>query len=99
MATGGRRAEIDAAIAGWERGLESLRLRLAGATEPVHRAHQAQFVTLYRRKEVVKSRWETIRGVYRPAPEAVRGFEEALAEMESAWREARPLLEEAAAGP
>ncbi len=97
MTAGGRRQEIDEAIVGWERDLESLRLWLANAPEPVHLAHQTEFAALYRRKEVAKSRWEEIRGVYLPPAKAAAAFETALAEMESAWREAEPLRRRAAA--
>jgi pyruvate-formate lyase-activating enzyme len=98
MATGGPRGEIDARIKAWERELERLRVWLASAPEPVHHAHHQEFEALYRRKEVARSRWEAIRGVYRPAPESVRAVEAALAEMESAWQAAQPLLAEMAAG-
>ncbi len=94
MATEGRREGVDAKIKDWEQGLERLRLWLANAPEAVHLNHHPQFVELYRRKEVVKSRWEAVRGVYRPAPEAMRRFEEARADMESAWRETQPLFAE-----
>jgi len=97
MAAGGRRQEIDETIVGWEAGLEPLRLWLANAPESVHLAHQAEFAELYRRKEVAKSRWEAIRGVYRPSVEAVAAVEAAMAEMESAWRKAEPLVRQAAA--
>jgi len=88
MATGGKREEVDAKIKGWERDLEQLRLALARAPESVHAKHQAGFVEVYRAKEIVKSRWEAIRGVYQPEPEAIRGFQEALAAMEDAWASA-----------
>jgi len=85
MATGGKREEIDAKIKGWERDMEQLRLALARAPEPVHAEYQTRFVEVYRAKEIVKSRWEMIRGVYRPEPLAIQRFEEALAAMEGAW--------------
>jgi hypothetical protein len=47
---------------------------------------------VYRAKEVVKSRWEAIRGVYRPEPADVERFQEALASMEKAWAAAQPML-------
>ena len=97
MATGGRREEADARVKEWEQGLERLRLWLANAPEAVHLNHQPQFAELYRRKEVAKSRWEALRGVYQPTPEAVRRFEEAWADMESAWREAQALFAEMSA--
>jgi hypothetical protein len=97
MATGGRRDEIDSRIKGWEHELERLRLALANAPEAVHEAGYPRLVELYRRKEMLRSRWERIRGVYRPGPTEVQAFEEALAAMESAWRDAEPLLSEARA--
>jgi len=92
MAGGGRRDEVDAKITGWEKDLERLRVALAGAPESVHDAHHQHFTDLYRCKEVVKSRWELVRGVYRPDPTAVQRFEEALAAMEAAWEKAQPML-------
>jgi hypothetical protein len=92
MATTGRRSAIDDKIKGWERELERLRVGLAAGPEGVHAAHQERFVRLYRQKEVLKSRWEAIRGVYRPDPEALTRFEQALAAMEAAWAEAAPSL-------
>jgi hypothetical protein len=94
MAAGGRREEIDAKIREWEHGLERLRLWLANAPEAVHLAHHPQFVELYRRKEAAKSRWEAVRGVYRPAPEALQEWEAAMADMESAWEKAQGLFAE-----
>ncbi len=95
MATGGKREEIDAKIKGWERELERLRVALAGAPESVHSRYHPSFVELYRAKEVVKSRWEAIRGVYRPEATAVQRFEEALSAMESAWAVAQPMFADA----
>ncbi len=83
MATGGKREEIDAKIKGWERELERLRVTLGGAPESVHSRYHPSFVQLYRAKEVVKSRWEAIRGVYRPEAAAVQRFEEAMSAMEA----------------
>ena len=94
MAEGGRRDEIDAKIARWERELERFRVALANASEAVNARHHPTFVELYRRKEVAKSRWEAIRGVYRPDSHAVRRCEEALAAMEAAWRETQAMLNE-----
>lgn len=94
MATGGKREEIDAKIKAWERELERLRVALARAPEPVHAKYNPGFVELYQKKEVVKSRWEAIRGVYRPEPAAVHGFEDALAGMEAAWPAAQPMFAE-----
>ncbi len=94
MATGGRREDIDVKIKAWERDLERLRMALAGAPESVHSRHHLTFVELYRAKEVVKSRWEAVRGVYRPEATAVQRFEEALSAMEAAWRGAQPMLDD-----
>jgi hypothetical protein len=94
MAAGGRREEIDAKIKAWERDLERLRVALANAAEDVSAKHRTDFAGLYRRKEAVKSRWEAIRGVYRPDAGAVRSFEEALAAMEAEWGKADGMLEE-----
>ena len=94
MAGGGRREEIDAKIALWERELERLRVVLANAPEALSAKHHPTFVELYRRKEVAKSRWEAIRGVYRPEAEGVRRCEDALAGMEAAWPQAHAMLTE-----
>lgn len=92
--TGGRRAEVEARLKGWEEELELLRVRLAGGPEALHAKHGATFQELYRQKETLRSRWEAIRGVYRPEAEAVRRFEEALAAMEAAWSTAEPMVGE-----
>ena len=94
MATGGKREEIDAKIKAWERDLERLRVALARAPEPVHARYHPGFTELYRAKEVVKSHWEEIRGVYRPEPAAAQHFHEALAAVEAAWRAARHMLDD-----
>ena len=94
MAAGGRREDIDAKIAMWERELERLRVALASAPEALNVQHHPTFVELYRQKEVAKSRWEAIRGVYRPEAQAIRRCEEALAAMEAAWPTARTMLTE-----
>ena len=94
MAAGGRREGIDAKIALWERDLERLRVALANAPEALDAKHRPTFVDLYRRKEVAKSRWEAIRGVYRPEAQAIRRCEEAFAAMEAAWPLARAILAE-----
>jgi hypothetical protein len=91
MADGGRREVIDAAITLWERDLERLRLALANAGDAMHAEHHARFVALYDRKEVVKSRWELLRGAYRPDAEAVQRFKEAFGAMEAAWGEAQSM--------
>jgi len=94
MATDRRREEIDAKFAAWERDLERLRVALANAPEAVNAKHHDAFVTLYRQKELAKSAWEAIRGVYRPDAEAVRCCDEALARMETAWAQAESTLTE-----
>lgn len=94
MAMGEKRDEVDAKIRAWERELEWLRVVLAGAPEAVHTAHHQRFVGLYRQKEVLKSRWEMLRGTYQPDPEAVGEVEEALAAMEAAWANASAMLAE-----
>jgi hypothetical protein len=94
MTTGGRREEIDAKIAAWERDLERLRVALANAPAAVNAKHGSSFVELYRQKEVAKSRWEAIRGVYRPDPEAVRHCDDALAAMQAAWAAGESMFSE-----
>ncbi len=92
MATGGIREEIDGKIAGWECELERLRLALARSPEPAHARYAPSFTEAYRAKEVVKSRWEAVRGVYEPEPAETRRFQEALGAMEAAWAAAQPML-------
>lgn len=92
MGTEGKRQEIDARIKAWEGELERLRVVLARAPDSVHARYNSGFVELYWRKEIVKSRWEMIRGIYRPDPADVQRFEEALAAMEAAWTEAQPMF-------
>jgi hypothetical protein len=94
MATAGGREQTDGKIRSWEQGLEQLRVALARAPEAVHARHNSGFVELYRQKEIVKSHWEMIRGVYRPEPAAVKRFEEAVAAMEAAWSAAQPMFAE-----
>lgn len=94
MAAGGRREEIDAKIKAWERELERLRVALANAPEPVNAKHRTDFVGLYRRKEIAKSRWEAIRGVYRPDAAAIQRCDEALAAMEEAWTKSQSMQAE-----
>jgi hypothetical protein len=92
MTTGGKREEIDAKITGWECELERWRVALARAPESAHTRYSPSFAEAYRAKEVVKSRWEAVRGVYEPEPAAIRRFQEALEAMEAAWAAARPVL-------
>lgn len=94
MATGGRREEVDARIAHWERELERLRVALANAPEPLNARHQPAFVEAYRRKEVAKSCWEAVRGVYRPDRQAVRQCDEALAALEAVWPGVHAMMTE-----
>ena len=98
MATGERRDEIDGAIKAWESDLERLRVALANAPEAVNARHHSGFVELYRHKEIVKSRWEIIRGVYRADADAVRRFEDAFTSMTAAWADAQPLRAEVLTG-
>lgn len=92
MASGGRREEINAKIKGWERELERVRITLARAPEAVHTAYYPDFVDLYRQKELLRSAWEAVRGVYQPGAEAIHRFEQALAAMETAWEATWPKL-------
>ena len=92
MATGGKRDEIDAKLKAWERDLERFRVALARAPEPVNVQHNPRFTEVYLAKEILRSRWEAIRGVYRPDPAAVHQVEEALSAMEAAWVAAQPML-------
>jgi hypothetical protein len=90
MATGRNREEIDTKIKAWERELERVRVVLARAPASVHDRYHPTFTEVYRAKEIVKSRWEAVRGVYQPEPAAVDGFQEALKSMEAAWAAAQP---------
>jgi len=92
MATGGKRESIDAQIKAWERELERTRLALARAPDTVHERHHSTFTEVYRAKEIVKSRWEAVRGVYQPEPASIQRFQDALDDMEKAWVTARPML-------
>jgi hypothetical protein len=98
MATGGKRQEVDAKIRAWESELERLRLALAVAPDAVHAAHHQRFVEVYRQKEVVKSRWEMLRGTYQPTPEMSQRFADAFAAMEAAWAAAETMRAEVLAG-
>src|SRR5574342_258638 len=92
MATGGKREEVDAKIKTWERELERFRVALGRAPESIHAQYYPRFAEVYRAKEIVKSRWEAIRGVYRPEPAGVERFHEALASMEQAWAASQPIF-------
>lgn len=92
MATGGKRDEIDAKLKAWERDLEYFRVALARASESVHAQYYPPFTEVYLAKEILRSRWEAIRGVYRPDPAAVHQLEEALSAMEAAWAAVQPVL-------
>jgi len=94
MAAGGRREEIDAKMTRWEKDLERLRVALANAPEALNATHHPAFVELYRLKEVAKSRWEAIRGVYRPNAEDVRRCDDAMASVEAAWPKVEAMLTE-----
>jgi hypothetical protein len=94
MATGGRRDDVDAKIAQWERELERVRVALANASDAINAKHHPTFVDLCRRKEEAKSRWESIRGVYHPDAHAVRRCEEALDAMEEARAAAHAMFAE-----
>ncbi len=92
MAGAGKREAMDRRIKEWERELERMRIVLAAAPEALHAQHQDSFVRLYRAKEVLKSRWEAIRGIYRPEVAALERFEQALKIMDAAWAETAPVL-------
>lgn len=85
---------MDAKIKAWERELERLRVALARAPESVYVQYYPQFVEVYREKEVVKSRWEAIRGVYRPDITELERFQEALSAMEKIWATTQPMFAE-----
>jgi hypothetical protein len=94
MGSGGKRADVDGMIKGWEQELERLRLALACGPAELHEQFGQRFTDLYRAKEVVKSRWEAIRGVYRPEAAAVTRFEEALHAMEATWDAEQSMVSE-----
>ncbi len=94
MATGGQRAEVDGRIKAWEQELERLRLALAQGPPELHERFGRRFAALYHAKEAVKSRWEAVRGVYRPEPADLMRFEEALRAMETAWTAEQALVSE-----
>jgi hypothetical protein len=94
MQTGGPRAEVDARLRAWEEELEMLRVRLGSGPEALHQKYRETFAELYRRKETLRACWEAVRGVYRPAPDATRRYQEALAAMEQAWVGAEPMVAE-----
>ena len=99
MTTGEIRGEIDVKIAGWERELERVRLALARGPDAVHERLHSTFIEVYQAKEILKSRWETIRGVYQPEPAAVERFEDALKLMAAAWAAAQQKFAEALTPP
>lgn len=92
MATGGKREEIDAKIKAWERELERMRLALARAPDSVHDRYYPTFAEVYRAKEIAKSRWEAVRGVYQPEPAAIQRLQDALEAMVMAWAMAQPMF-------
>lgn len=94
MASEGKRAEMDEKIKAWEHDLERLRLALARGPAELHERLGRRFTDLYRAKEVVKARWEAVRGVYRPAPAERAQFEEALRAMEAAWAAEQSMVSE-----
>ncbi len=99
------RNEHDERLKMWERELERLRVALGRAPDAVHEQCSPEFRALYRTKETAKSRWETIRGVYRPAPAEIEGVQVAFEAMEKAWVAAQAMIaavvaqDAAAAGP
>lgn len=95
MVTGGKREEIDGKIKAWEHELERVRLALARAPESVHDRFHPTFTEVYRAKEIVKSRWEAVRGVYQPEPVAIQRLQDALEAMEKAWAVAQPMFADA----
>ncbi len=90
MAAGGKREQIDRRIKAWESELERIRLALARAPDSVHDRCHPTFTEVYRAKEIVKSRWEAVRGVYQPEPAAIQRLQDALEAMEKAWANAQP---------
>jgi hypothetical protein len=90
MTAGGKREQIDRRIKAWESELEHIRLALARAPDSVHDRCHPTFTEVYRAKEIVKSRWEAVRGVYQPEPAAIQRLQDALETMEKAWASAQP---------
>ena len=99
MATGGMRGETDAKIKEWERELERVRLALARAPDSVYDRYHPTFTEVYRVKEILKSRWEAVRGVYQAEPPALERFQEALKSMQAAWTAAQPMFVEVLKSP
>jgi hypothetical protein len=94
MASEGKRAGMDGKIRAWEHDLERLRLALARGPAELHERFGPRFTDLYRAKEVLKARWEAVRGVYRPAPAELARCEEALRAMEAAWAAEQSMVSE-----
>ena len=92
MATEGKREELEMKVKAWESELERVRLALARAPDSVHDRYQPTFAEAYRAKEIVRSRWEAVRGVYQPEPAAIQRLREALESMEKAWAIAQPMF-------
>ena len=99
MTTGEMREETDVKIAAWERELERVRLALARAPDAVHDRLHPTFTEVYRAKEMLKSRWEAIRGVYQAEPTAIEQFQDALKRMEAVWTAAQQKFAEALTPP
>jgi hypothetical protein len=92
MSSGRIRDERDDRLKTWERELERLRVALGRAPDAVHEQYSSEFTALYRAKETVKSRWEAIRGVYRPAPAEIEGVQVAFETMGKAWVAAQAMI-------
>jgi len=90
MAAGDKREQIDLRIKAWESELERIRLALARAPDSMHDRYHPTFREVYGAKEIVKSRWEAVRGVYQPEPAAIQRLQDALEAMEKAWAIAQP---------
>lgn len=92
MAIGSIREARDERLKTWERELERLRVALARAPEELHEQYSPEFTALSRVKEIVKSRWEAIRGVYQPAPVEIEGVQAGFEAMEKAWAAAQTMI-------
>jgi hypothetical protein len=86
------RRERDERLKTWERELERLRVALGVAPDALHEQYSPEFMALYRAKETAKSRWEAIRGVYRPAPAEIEGVQVAFETMGKAWVAAQAMI-------